>query len=264
MGAAFSSCCCCSPKVKKYAGFKEHAYRLLFPFEDKFPGMTPDLLTILPSGVIENSKTLEAEKERGLIAYTHAQFVEPSVAQKIVDNPESSWNTKAYSETPFVTTSGGLVQTWPTRFNAKFKEEFERTEATTDTTHFEPGAVQAFKTCMETLFGAGATNKTPIQYCHKVTTNNFPCYVGLTENLKDHLQKNPAEMAEVGIKELTADGFISTGRDGKNNLVEKPFKMEKNTQYVIYKKNGWTIMGCCKTLQQFNKECEFLGEPAFE
>jgi len=267
MGAVFSSCCCCPPKVKKYTGFKEHAYRLLFPFEDKFPDMAPDLLTILPSGVIENFKKLEAEKERGLIAYTHAQFVKAGVAQKVVDNPESSWSAKAYSETPFVRMSGGkysLVQTWPTRFNAKFKEDFDCKEATTDTKHFEPGAVQAFKTCMETMFGAGATNKSPIQYCHKVTTNNFPCYVGLTENLKDRMRKNPAEMEEVGIKELTEDGFLSTGQDGKNNPVEKPFKMEKNTQYVIYKKVGWETMGCCKPLEQFERECEFLGEPALE
>jgi len=251
-------------QVKKFKGFKEHAYRLVFPFEDTFQGITPDLLTILPSGVIENSKKLEAEPERGLIAYTHAQFVEASVAQKVVEvDTESVWKAKAYSETPFVKMSGGkysLVQTWPTRFNDKFKQDFHPTETTTDNVHFEPAAVEAFRTCMETLFGAGATNKAKIQYCHKVTLNNFACYVGLTEALKDHLQKNQAEMTEVGIKEWMEDGFVSFGEDGKKKPVEKPFKMEKNTQYVIYKKVGWETMGCCKTLEQFVKESEFLAD----
>jgi len=38
--------------------------------------------------------------------------------------------------------------------------------------------------------------------------------------------------------------------------------MEKNTQYVIYKKAGWETMGCCKPLEQFEKECEFLERKA--
>jgi len=180
--------------------------------------------------VIENSKTLDAGKERGLIAYPFAQFVEASVAHKTVENAGSSWKSKAYSETPFVTQSRGkysLVQTWPTKFNAKFKEDFECKEANTDTKHFEPGAVQAFKTCVEILFGQGATDNSRIQHCHKVTVNNFPCYVGLTESLKDHLKKNPAEMMQVGIKELTLDGFVSTEKDGRDNPAEKPFKFEK-------------------------------------
>jgi len=251
------------PLVKKYKGFREHAYRLVFPYEDKFPDLEPELLTILPSGVIENSKKLAAEKERGLITYPYAQFVEAIVAQTVVHNADSSWNTNAYSETPFVTESGGkfsLVQTWPTKFNAKFKEDFECNETNTDTSHFEPGAVQAFKTCIDTLFGEDATDKSRIQHCHKVTLNNFPCYVGLTESLKDYLKKNPAEMTEVGIKELTPEGFISTGKDGKDNPVEKPFKMESNTKHVIYKKVGWETMGCCKPLEQFLKECEFQAE----
>jgi len=260
----FAAMGCLSAKeapVKKYKGFKEHAYRLVFPFEDKFPDLAPDLLTILPSGVIENSKKLESEAERGLITYPFSQFVDITVAQRIVDTDDSPWNTKAYSETPFVTKSGdkySLVQTWPTRFNAKFKEDFECKEDNTDPKHFEPGAVQAFKNCVESMFGTGATDKSRIQHCHKVTVNNFSCYVGKTEALKDYLQKNQTEMTEVGIKELTAEGFLSFGKDGKDKPLEKPFKMEKKTEYVVYKKVGWETMGCCKTLDQFLKECEFL------
>jgi len=257
---------CCSEQatpVKKYKGFKEHAYRLLFPYEDQFPDLAPDLITVLPSGKVETVKKLNAEKPKGLIAYTYAQFVEAAVAQQVVDNEASPWKGTKLSETPFVTMSGGkysLVQTWPTNFNDKFKQDFDCKETNSDQKHFEPAAVKAFKTCIENekLFGAGATDKIKIQYCHKVTENTNPCYVGMTESLKEYLQENQAEMTAVGIKELTSDGFVSTGVDGKNNSLEKPFTMDKATKYVIYKKVGWETMGCCKTLEQFEKECEFL------
>lgn len=248
--------------VKKYRGFREHAYRLLFPYEKNFPDKDPDLLTILPSGLIENTKKLSAESERGLIAYTFAQFAEESVAQKIVDK-DSSWKGKPYSTTPFVKKFGDkycLVQTWPTKFNDKFKQDFECKPNNPDPKKFEPEAVEAFKTCMETMFGADATKKSRIQFCHKVTENNAPCYVGLTESLLTYLKENKQEMMAVGIKELTPDGFVANGEDGKGNKIEKPFKMERNTQYVVYKKFGWESMGCCKTLEQFEKEAEFLEE----
>jgi len=250
-------------EVKTYKGFKEHAYRLVFPFEDKFQDLKPDLLTILPTGVIENSKKLEPEKERGLIAYSFVQSVTADVAQKTVGSAESGYNNKPYSETPFVTKKGNkfaLVQTWPTRFNAKFKQDFECKEENTDKKHFEPAAVQDFKKCVDSMFGQGATDKCKIQHCHKVTTNNNACYVGLTEALKDYLQNNEDKMKEVGIEKFTAEGFQSFGKDGKDNAVSKPFKMEKKIKYVIYKKVGWETMGCCKPLPQFLKECEFLEQ----
>jgi len=248
-------------QVQKFPGFREHAYRLLFPYEDCFPDMTPDLITVLPSGKVETVKKLVPERPKGLITYTYAQLADAGVAQQVVDNAESPWKGTQLSETPFVSMSCGryrLIQTWPTNFNEKFKQDFDCQETNSDKKHFEPGAVQAFKACIETLFGAGATDKVKIQYCHKVTDNNNPCYVGSTESLKDYLQKNQEEMLEVGIKELTDEGFISTGVDGKNQPLQKTFNMEKNTQYVIYKKVGWETMGCCKPLEQFEKECEFL------
>jgi len=268
--SAMGSCLCLplaekpaarAQQVKIYKGFREHAYRLLFPYEDKFPNMAPDLLTILPNGVIETTKKLAAESERGLIAYTYPQFVEPGVAQRLVDKADSSWKDRPYSDTPFVEKSGGkyrLVQTWPTKFNAKFKQDFVCKETNTDPKHFELAAVEAFTACVETLFGTSATDRSRIQYCHKVTENNFPCYVGLTESLMTYLQMNQPEMMGVGIKEMTPDGFVATGEDGKKNKVEKQFRMEKKTYYVVYKKVGWETMGCCKTLEQFLKESEFL------
>lgn len=253
---------CLQPvQVEKYEGFREHAYRLLFAYENRFPNMAPDLLTILPSGVIETIKKLDTGSERGLITYTYPQYIEASVAQQIVDNVDSSWKGTPYSQTPFVTQAGGkyrLVQTWPMKFNDKFRQDFVCLYTNPDPKHFDPAAVEAFKACIETMFGADATNKTPIQFCHKVTENNFQCYVGLTESLIHYLKENKQEMMEAGIKEMTSDGFVATGEDGKGNKFEKPFKMERKTKYVIYKKFGWETMGCCKTLEQFTKECEFL------
>jgi len=249
--------------VKKYKGFREHAYRLLFPYEDHFPDVTPDLMTVLPGGKIETVKRLVPEKPKGLITFTYAQFVEAGVGHQVVDNAETPWKNKKLSETPFVTVSGGrysLVQSWPTNFNDKFKQDFDCQETNPDETKFEPGAVQAFKVCIETLFGAGATDKVKIQYCHKVTENENPCYVGSTELLKEYLQENPAEMSAVGIKEMTEDGFISSGVDGKNQPLEKAMGMEKETQYVIYKKVGWETMGVSKPLDQFLRECDLYEQ----
>merc|ERR1711874_785402 len=107
------------------------------------------------------------------------------------------------------------------------------------------------------MFGTGATNKTRIEYCHKQTENTFPCYVGVTELLIEYLKKNKGEMMAIGIKEMHKDGFLANGEDGKGNKIEKPFKMEPNTKYVVYKKVGWESMGCCKTLDQFIAECDF-------
>jgi len=264
--------CLCSKatKVTKYTGFKEHAYRLLFPYEDHFQTEAPHLLTILPSGVIENDKKLSAEKEKGLISYTYAQSVDKDVAQKVVetDKPDSAWKDKAYNNTPFVNKSGDkymLVQTWPTKINDKFKQEFKMTDHNPDPKNFEKAAVNEFKACIETMFGKDATQKVGVKYCHKVTENNFPCYIGTTEALLEYFKDDTAAMKEVGIKELTSDGlgFVATGEDGKGKPVEKPFKMEAKTKYVIYKKFGWETMGCCKTKTQFDKEAELFAKAKF-
>jgi len=261
--------CFCS-KVTKYTGFKEHAYRLLFPYEDNFQTEVPHLLTILPSGLIENDKKLVAEKEKGLIAYTYAQVVEANVAKKVIetDKPDSAWKDKPYNDTPFVNKSGDkymLVQTWPTKINDKFKQDFEMTDHNPNLKHFENAAVNEFKSCIETLFGKDATQKVGIKYCHKVTENKFPCYLGKTEALLEYLKDDVAAMKEVGIKEVMSDGlgFVAIGEDGKGKPVEKPFTMEPNTKYVIYKKVGWETMGCCKTKQQFDKEAEFFEKEKF-
>jgi len=263
MGKLFSK----SPGVIKYGGFKEHAYRLLFPYEDKFPNASPYLLTILPNLVIENTKCLIPEQERGLIAYTFGQQIDENkykLKGKVVESDQDSpWKGKEYTQTPFIKKVGNqysLVQTWPTTINEKFKQEFAMTETNPDPKKFESSAVADYKECMQALFGPDATKKVPIQYCHKTTNNTNPCYCGMTEDLLLYLKNNKEAMSNLGIKEMTKNGFLATGQDGKGNKVEKPFDLNPNTEYVIYKKIGWETMGCCKTKEQFDKECEFLGK----
>merc|ERR1719331_2115473 len=67
--------------VRVYRGFTEHTYRLVFPFEDKFAPDTPLLLTILPSGVVENREKLEPKAEKGLMAFTYLQSISDKVAE---------------------------------------------------------------------------------------------------------------------------------------------------------------------------------------
>lgn len=67
-------------------------------------------------------------------------------------------------------------------------------------------------------------------------------------------------MSEISIKEMNDNGFVACGEDGKRNKIEKPFTMTANTAYVVYKKMGWETMGCCKTKDQFDRECEFIGK----
>jgi hypothetical protein len=251
--------------VKKYSqGFNEHAYRLVFPYEDHFPGQEPDLVTILPNGVVENTKKLIPEKERGLIAYTYSQKIEATdMENKKISDSQSQYNDKTYPETPFVKTLPGnkyaLVQTWPTKFNDKFKQDFELSDTNPNPKNFEGSAVNDFKACMQELFGKDFEKKVPIKYAHRTQKNESPIYLGMTEDLQTFFKANPDEMKSLSIKEMTPDGFMSSGEDGKGTKVEKPFTMLPKTEYVVYKKQGWETMGCCKPKDQFEKECDFIG-----
>jgi len=263
--------------VLQYKGFKEHAYRLLFPYEDNFPDKEPALLTILPTGVIETTKILVPEKERGLLSYPFGQLIDKSVMEgQTVNYEQSPWHGKPYTETPFVKDirvgqQHALVQTWPTKINDTFKHDFKMFDTNPDLKKFNSAAVVDYKACIEELFGPDALKKkqgekpgekqgVTIKYCHKVTTNDFPCYRGTTEDLLTYLKDNKEVLSNIGIKEMSEKGFVASGEDGKGNKVEKSFSMQEKTEYVIYKKVGWETMGCCKTLEQFEKECEFVGK----
>jgi len=85
---------------------------------------------------------------------------------------------------------------------------------------------------MQEMFGKDAFKKVSIKFCHKVTDNENPCYRGTTEDLLRYfsLKDNAVAMSAVGIKEMTPNGFLATGEDGKGNKVEKPFAMEPNIE----------------------------------
>jgi len=264
--SVMGGCVSCPQVVKKYDGFTEHAYRLVFPYEEKFPDKEPALLTILPSGVIETTKILRPDPERALMSYTFNQFItQDAMADKKVEFADTQWDGKRYTETPFVKDmpTGNLhtlVQTWPTKLNVEFKNSFKVQDTNPNPDKFSAAAVADFKTCVQALFGEDATKTMPIKYCHKQTNNNNPCYLGMTEELLMYLSNNKKAMEEVGIKEVTKEGFVATGTDGKGNNIEKPFTMEPKKEYVVYKKAGWETMGCCKLKEQFDKECDLLGK----
>merc|ERR550525_716071 len=165
---------------------------------------------------------------------------------------------QAYTETPFVKTfpggkQYGLVQTWPTKFNDKFKQDFTLTDTNPDMKHFEASAVNDYKACMQTLFGPDCLEKVPIKYAHKVQKNDSPIYFGKTEDLQKFFRLNTDAMKQCSIKEMTETGFISTGEDGKGTKLEKPFSMEPNKEYVVYKKKGWESMGCLSSRNNLNE-----------
>jgi len=82
----------------------------------------------------------------------------------------------------------------------------------------------------------------------------------MTQKLLEYLRVHVEAMVEVGIKEITLTGFIAKGVDGKKKEFEKEFEMKPDTKYVIYKKVGWEVMGCCKPWEQFANECDLIGQ----
>ena len=239
------------PKI--YGGFVEHAYRLVFPFEQHF-AQSPQLLTILPSGVVENRKVLEPKAEKGLIAYTYPQTIASEVA------------TAEFLETPFVWKrddgSLALMQTWPTSYNAKFKADFEITTSNPDPQKYIPQAVEEFgKVCTE-LFGAPAAEPPQILYCHRAAANDLPVYVGTRATLIGFLRRNPSAVEQLNLAEVTDDGFVTNVVDGKGNKSTKDFAMAEGEEYALYTKLGWQTMACVTPIHQFMPDRELLPKAA--
>jgi len=108
-----------------YPGFTEHAYRLVFPFEDHFAPDAPQLLTVTPSGVVETKKMLKPKKGAGLIAYTYPQSISDELAEAPVthqvDGSSMNGSGCALRDTAFVWRrkdgTNALIQTCPTALN---------------------------------------------------------------------------------------------------------------------------------------------------
>jgi hypothetical protein len=236
-----------------YAGFIEHSRRLLFPYEDHFPS-TPQLRTLLPSGIIENSKRLEPKKGKAIICYAVPQSMSEKQARTVLvdDNGES----------PFVWQrsdgSFALVQSWSSDYNAKFQKEFEISETNPDEGKFSSQAAQEFRYTVEHLFGPDAAAQKPILYCHRSSRNEKKVYVGTSEVLFAFIRANPHVQKEMSILAIFKAGIVVGLVDGKGQVGLKDFGMAVDVSYALYTKLGWTTMACLTPLDQFMRERELL------
>jgi len=238
-----------------YDGFVEHAYRLVFPYEEHFAPHEPHLFTLLPSGVVENEKDLSPKAEKGLIAYPYPQTIE---SEKVPEQVRG---------TPFVWERAdgtlGLMQTWPTSYNAKFKSDFEIATSNPDPSKFDERGAADFKQTCSALFGERATERTPILYCHRASSNGRRVYVGDAATLLHYLRVRPEVAKELSIESLTSDGFVANVVDGKGKTSTKAFTMAAEGEYCLYTKLGWETMACVTPLEQFVRDRD-LGSRVVE
>ncbi len=244
-------------KVDEYPGFTEHAYRLLFQYGEKYveEGGPWHLKTILPEGMVENDKSLKPGFEGGLICYAYPQTAEPDVAQNYLD---SNFVWKRDDGT------FAIVQTWPTKVNKKFTDDFKINSNNPSPGKFKPKAAEEFEQCMRKVFGDAAVDELGIKYCHKKTENKNKAYKGKSEDIYAMLCKNEKIVKEMDIAEVggasTLPGslsFVANWVNGKGEKGTKPFTMGSDTMYVLYIKQGWETMACVKPFDQFEAEADF-------
>jgi len=162
-----------SNDVLRYDGFSEHAYRFLFHWGAKFQdGQEAGpwrLKTVLPTGDIENDKDLKPSSEGGLICFTHHQSIDAT-------------NVRELAQTPFVWQrldgSYAVVQTWKVAVNEQFQKTFTITDDNPNEAKFSVQAVEEFQMALAGLFGDDIVKDIGIKYCHKVTHNTKPAFVG--------------------------------------------------------------------------------------
>jgi len=262
-----------------YPGFTEHTYRMVFPFEERFAPLAPHLLTILPSGTVENDKVLEPRKEKGLITFAYPQDISDAAAELPVpqaregnDDGGSAMNGpgRKVCETPFAwcreNGTNALVQTWPTNLNEKFRKEFEISVGVNpDSTKFLQQAVLEFQEAMVKLFGDAASS-CPVWFCRKTLKSASPAVVGFSENVLAHVSKHPELMRELSIARIDLEGlgFVADGTNGKSEKFEKHFRLTPGEECVLYRKTGWDTMGCIKPLHQFLRDAELHEFPTME
>ena len=111
-----------------------------------------------------------------------------------------------------------LVQTWPTKYNAKFVEEFNPRNENFDTSMFNPQATEEFTRAMTNMFGEAAVQEIGFKYCHRANKNETPVYVGSSEALMEFLEHSPDVVEELGILRL---GMDSDGREAPLTCVSQ-------------------------------------------
>jgi len=264
-----------SRTIRKYPGFTEHTYRIVFPFEERFAPLAPNLLTILPSGTVENNKVLEPKKDKGLITFAYPQTISDEAAELPVPQSQDGSGDSSVDndgkgrkvfDTEFVWRrqdgTNALVQTWATNINQQFRKDFEISEGVNeDATRFLPQAAVEFQQAMVQLFGHAA-NSCPLWFCHKQLTNASPAVVGLSEDVLAYVNQHPELMRELSIARIDLDSlsFVADVTNGKGEKFEKHFKMASGEESVLYRKMGWDTMGCTKPLHQFLVDAQ-LHEP---
>jgi len=246
-------------RLKKFTGFTENAYRFVWAYEELFPRVNPHLLTILPSGKIENDKILEPRGGKGIIAYTYSQKMHDKKTAQL------------YQGSPFVFEKDGepyVMQTWPTSFNDQFKNSFtlHKYPHNPDPEHFEEEALEDFKRVVLTLFKRSGDADLPLWLGRRQSENTLPMYQGTGSELMALLRLRPdiREGLDI-IKILEPDGFISKFtkkvKEVENGVekevekeAEKHFHMDLARTYCLYTKQGGESMACVKPLAQFDWE----------
>jgi len=254
-----------SSGVECYKGFVANECRLVFPFGQGSSNNLPTLRTILPNGSEEGDpKTLQAGKERALIAYPYTQDIEAPVAGKFLGTP-FVWQR--------LDGTHALVQTWTVNVNDEFKKAFEIAESNPDERKFCPQAVNEFQEAMGKLFKSvdGTFTGIRVWFCQKKTRSDDPVYVGTPSQLKAFLASDPGVLKSLNIKEVSGSNPIKV----VSNTVNK--KGQRGTQeltlgdiadgaskYVMYTRKGFTTFTSIKLLSQFYTEAEPLNDGDLE
>jgi len=250
-------------EVIVHAGFTETSRRLFFPYEDQYKDVEPPhLLTVLPSGKIENDKFLKPEKEKALFAYPWCQKMHPTAA-------------KGFLDTNFVWEHGSeyrVCQAWKVDYNADFKDSrtgFKWSDDNPDTDHFSEEVMKEFKQVLRKLFKVPEGKDIAVYYAHKELTNNKHTYEGKGESLMSLLRIHKGVRDDLNIKVLIEpDGFISEWEqweDEKTKLKKvkktKHFFMDVTKTYVLYTRimGPERAMACVKPKDQFDRECKYTG-----
>merc|ERR1712159_236156 len=196
---------------------------------------TPYLQTILPDGTNENNKELKPVKEKAMICYAYHQSTTKEVVEK-------------YPDSPFVWDRGdetyACVQTWPTSYNAKFKEDFQIEDENPDEEHFTEQAAEEFKRAVAKLFGL-EEGDTPIRYCCRSTHNKDSLYRGSSAAIQALIRNNEEIRKELDIMEIIPNGFVSRTVNGKKEEGKKDFAFSgPEVEVGLYIKQGWETMAC--------------------
>ena len=278
--------------VQVFDGFAEDASRLVFPYGDHFQHVVPapEGRTYLPSGIAENEakkipvtpedeapdkskgeedmtheQMLAKLKTRGLVAYPFAQSVNEKSARNIIAEAGDVYVFERQNGT------FGLSQIWPIKVNDVFYKKFVCSTTNPNPKVFQPQAVDEFKRSIDLLFGQSATKKVPVIYAQNKNLNALPIYKGNSLALQKFLRKNPEACDRLKIAKLFPGGFVATIAVGGNPKKGEPpkknsfkhFDFTPGVEYVLYTKQGYEVMSCIKSYEQFKGECT-VGERLVE